>query len=284
MKFYNINIETLEQKHLNSCYALHFEKIVSDSKVLDVGCANGKFGEFLNQEKNCTVVGLDCCKEAIDEAKAKNIYKELFLIDLNNLNNELEEYTDYFDYILFSDVLEHLYSPEKLIKKLKPFLKNDGKILLSVPNISHGSIKLKLLKNKFEYTESGLLDNTHIKFFTLDNLVNMLSDLNLQICNLDRVFLDIEASEQYAILSDYPLAVRNFVQKDFESYTYQFVVQAKTDEAADNSKYLKISDYDRKKQAEFLKTIKKPILRRIGRSIEKSLKKLRKKHNKASQR
>jgi len=160
---------------------------------------------------------------------------------------------------------------------LQELIKEDGHFIISVPNIAHGSIKLKLLKNKFEYTEQGLLDDSHIRFFSLDNIVNLMTKTNLEISTMKRVFVDIEASEQNAALLDIPFWVKEYVYKDFESYTYQFIINAKpakTKESCkkNNSNFLVVSEEEKRKLNLFLKSVRKPLIRRFLRQIEKLIK------------
>ena len=148
---------------------LPVHKIPHGSKVLDVGCATGFYGDFLHKEKNCTVIGLDISEQSLKQARERNCYERLYPLNLNSYNDELIEYEDYFDCILMGDVLEHLINPGDILEKFKKLLKKEGFFIISLPNIAHGSVKLNLLKNRFEYTENGLLDNTHVRFFTLKN-------------------------------------------------------------------------------------------------------------------
>lgn len=76
-----------------------------------------------------------------------------------------------FDYIIFTEVLEHLYNPEEVIKSVYNLLKDDGLLMFSVPNICHGDIIIKLFYDYFTYTDTGLLDNTHVHFWGFNNIV-----------------------------------------------------------------------------------------------------------------
>ena len=86
-----------------------------------------------------------------------------------------EEWVEYFksrqfDYILFADVLEHLYDPQAVLKKAAALLCEGGTILASIPNVAHGDILVNLWDGKWNYTNVGLLDQTHIRFFAKNNL------------------------------------------------------------------------------------------------------------------
>jgi len=257
----------------------HFKKISyieNNSKVLDVGCANGDFGYFLINEKNCEVTGIDYNFENVKKIKEEKLYKNVFCMDLDNLEiNSFEKYRNYFDHIVCGDVIEHIKNPFEVLKVFKSLLNENGTFVFSVPNISHGSIKLNLLKNLFEYTSTGLLDDTHIKFFTLKNLINLMNLLELQIENLDRIYKDIDKTEQKINFENYPKAVIDFVEKNLESYVYQYIIQVsnkKTDNLIENNnKFLEVSDKQLQEKHEILSeiSIKNNIQKRINEFSQK---------------
>ncbi len=98
-------------------------------------------------------------------------------IDTNPWYEELIGQT--FDHIIFSDVLEHLYDPWEALKKATQLLKPQGTMLTSIPNIAHSSIVINLLKGNFDYQNLGLLDNTHIRFFTKKSILELLNRAGL---------------------------------------------------------------------------------------------------------
>lgn len=270
----------IDLNDLNSCYTLCLNHIKDGSKVLDVGCASGIVGEILFNEKKCTIVGIDNSSEFIKIAESKNIYKELFLLDLNKIDNELEKYNKYFDYIYMGDVIEHLYNHKHFLTKMN--LLTNKYLIFSIPNISHGSIKLSLLKNKFEYTPMGLLDETHIRFFTLDSIINTMTELNLEIVNLDRIYAAFESTDQKISFSEYPDSVLTYIDNDPESYVFQYVIKAKLNINKDdkdlqksNKQFSKITDEELKKILPIKNKSKKRrnFLRILLSNIEKKIRK-----------
>lgn len=266
-KIYNRTIDDIKNTQVSN--------IPDNSSVLDVGCATGFLGEYLVNEKNCKVFGVDISEQSIKLASNRNCYERLFCIDLNNYNNELFGYTNFFDYIVMGDILEHLLNPELILSKFKSYLKKDGIIIVSLPNISHGSIKLNLLKNRFEYTENGLLDNTHIKFYTLKNIIDLMSRQNLEILNLKRVYVDIYSSEQNLNKFEFPFIIKNYVCSSPESYVYQYVITVKysiDSKPYNNNKFLNFSKNDKYEFNNFKKSIRLPLKRRVIKPIEEFIK------------
>ena len=86
-----------------------------------------------------------------------------------------------YDVISFIDVIEHLAAPITVIKRIKPMLKEDGVILFSIPNMAHLSVRLALMKGEFTYTQTGLLDQTHLHFYTGDYIQRIFNDAGCEI-------------------------------------------------------------------------------------------------------
>lgn len=143
--------------------------IKPNQKVLDVGCADGALGEKIKKEFGNFVVGIEVSKKMGAEAKKK--LDEVIIGDIEEINLNLERNS--FDTIVLADVLEHVTQSEKVLQKIKPFLKSDGTLLVSVPNVANIFVRLKLLLGGFEYQESGIMDETHLRWFTLKSLKEM---------------------------------------------------------------------------------------------------------------
>lgn len=156
----------------NNSLSIIARQIRRKSIILEFGPANGRLTRYLKEQLDCKVYLVEIDKEAGHEALQ---YAEHLLVDdIENLN-WIKEYSKVkFDYAIFADVLEHLRDPLTVLRSLKSVLKEDGRVLLSVPNISHNSVLINLLNNRFEYTEIGLLDSTHIHFFTKFSLEKMI--------------------------------------------------------------------------------------------------------------
>ncbi|MDP3788857.1 MAG: class I SAM-dependent methyltransferase [Candidatus Omnitrophota bacterium] len=142
-------------------------------RVLDVGCGFGLMGKRLKQKNSAIeVVGLEAEGKAAETAK-KNIDK-VITGDVEGLKMPFQD--RYFDCLVYGEVLEHLKNPWQVLKEHASYLKKGGCCILSMPNISHYSIIEGLLRDKWDYKDSGILDNTHLRFFTINGIRKMLND------------------------------------------------------------------------------------------------------------
>jgi len=148
----------------NSAWKIVYDLVEPNQKILDIGCSSGNLGQELISKKTCRVHGVDISKEDVDIAK-KKLHKA-WVFDVET--DVIEKIKDRYDAVLLIDVIEHLNDPIKALQKIRNFMKKDGKIVFSIPNMAHTSIRLELLKGKFNYTETGLLDYTHLHFYTGD--------------------------------------------------------------------------------------------------------------------
>jgi 2-polyprenyl-3-methyl-5-hydroxy-6-metoxy-1,4-benzoquinol methylase len=163
-----------------------FKNAVTESnlKILDIGCGTGILGSYFKKIQNCTVYGVEINENAYKEAllNLDNVIKgNIELIDLPFEKSN-------FDIIIMGDVLEHLINTISSIKKLQYFLKDDGRILISVPNIRHWKIMLKLLfQDSWKYESSGILDYTHMRFFTKKSLLELFKENDIKVIFSERI-------------------------------------------------------------------------------------------------
>lgn len=146
-------------------------------RVLDVGCGHGNMAKRLKSERDIEVIGIEKEGRAVNTAK-DNVDK-LIIGDVEDLKLPFEQ--GYFDCIVYGDILEHLKEPWKVLKKHTYFLRKGGYCMASIPNISHYSVIKGLMNNKWEYTASGIMDETHLRFFTLEGIRRMFKDAGYAI-------------------------------------------------------------------------------------------------------
>lgn len=151
-------------------------------RVLDVGCGAGALGAALKGERDgIEVCGLELSPDAAARARERiDTVVEANLDDLADLPFEPAS----FDAMIFGDVLEHLHDPARLLRTLRPWLADDGALVCSIPNVGHWSVVLPLLlKDRWPYADAGLLDRTHVHFFTLSEAQIMLGECGFTLAS-----------------------------------------------------------------------------------------------------
>lgn len=149
-----------------------------NKRILDVGCATGRIAEKLRREKNCYVVGIEINQEM---AKiAQNRCDKLIIADVELLKS-IDFPEGYFDIILFADVLEHCRNPGEILQNFRKYLSDTGYILVSVPNAANWEIRIKLLLGKFDYAGGTILDDGHLKFFTLQSIKRLIREAHFDV-------------------------------------------------------------------------------------------------------
>lgn len=193
------------------------------SAVLDVGIGGGALGTYLRDHKACVVDGITY--NADEAAIAGTAYREVKVADLDAVRiNELFGDRRYRA-IVCADVLEHLRDPALVLKAARAMLEPDGRVLISVPNVAYLGLIGELLGGEFRYRHEGLLDQTHVRFFTHRSLLRFLTDLGWRVDRLERVELDLADSEFVPALDAMPPGVREQLLSNPEGLTYQFVAE-----------------------------------------------------------
>lgn len=139
--------------------------------ILDVGCASGRLGAALKKRQDCFVMGVEYEPEIANEAKY--LLDDVIVGDIEEKIDTLP--SDYFDCIILADVLEHLRSPEEVLEKLGRKLKETGTVVASIPNVRHWSVIRPLLEGEWKYEDAGILDRTHLRFFTKKSALNIFT-------------------------------------------------------------------------------------------------------------
>ncbi|MEY2959754.1 MAG: Ubiquinone biosynthesis O-methyltransferase, partial [Actinomycetota bacterium] len=144
--------------------------------VLELGCSVGYMTRVMH-ERGSRIVGVEIDPEAARHAEP---YLDRLIVgdlDVEPLVDDLPAAS--FDLVLAADVLEHLRDPAACLRSLIRLLRPTGSIIISVPNVAHVDVRLELLDGRFRYRENGLLDRTHVKMYTLEELSDLLATVDL---------------------------------------------------------------------------------------------------------
>jgi SAM-dependent methyltransferase len=192
-------------------------------RILDVGCASGYLGKIL-RERGHHLTGIESDPAAAEDASG--YYDAFHQSDIETFSFP---YRREFDYILFADVLEHLRDPAAVLRRAIPALTDSGKVIVSVPNIANWVIRLNLLFGKFNPADRGILDKTHLHFFTLRTLTKMLDEVPCRVLDVTptpvplQLVLPFTEGDVFAPLH----ALHYGVTRSWKTvFAYQFVVTA----------------------------------------------------------
>ncbi|WP_037051812.1 class I SAM-dependent methyltransferase [Psychroserpens burtonensis] len=146
--------------------------------VLEVGCGQGAFAAQIKDYNDAEVWGIEYMKE--EGNLAKNILDKVFIGGVEDFIKDLPD--NYFDAIYFNDVLEHLAYPDAVLRDLKSKLKANGLVISSIPNLRHFRVlKMLVIDGNWDYAEHGVMDKTHLRWFTKKSIRKMYESLGYEI-------------------------------------------------------------------------------------------------------
>lgn len=141
-------------------------------RVLEIGCASGQTLAYLKERGAELTVGVEYSPEVAERARSRGI-DHVLVGDVESIDIGFEKNS--FDVILAGHVLEHLVDPWSLLRRLHALLKPDGRLVGALPNIRHHSVVIPLLlRGTWQYQDSGIMDRTHLRFFTRQSLQHLL--------------------------------------------------------------------------------------------------------------
>lgn len=141
------------------------EWVAAGSHVLEVGPGDGVITRWLRANKACTSVGVEYVAQAAEIGRTAFDHMIVGSIEAPDVQAQAESRGPY-DAVIFADVLEHLVDPWRVLRGVRPMLKPTGRVLISMPNVAHWTVRLNLLRGHFDYTDGYLMDRTHLRWFT----------------------------------------------------------------------------------------------------------------------
>lgn len=205
----------------------------SQGAVLDLGSGPGLVSSWLVRDGR-DVTCVDADSELLGLARDNGVE--------NTVEADLEDsgWIDRvpkgpFGLIILADVLEHLREPARVLEAIREheLLADDGCLVISVPNVAHEAVIAGLLGQRFDYTDTGLLDATHIRFFTHDSLHSMLEAAGYSVTRLERTTRTLEQTEQFAQVEFVTTPLREAMRDHLrDTRTYQFIVRAEPRDVA----------------------------------------------------
>ncbi len=207
----------------NTSHVIVLDLVGPGKHVLDVGCSTGYLAKALGR-RGCTVTGIELDPEAAEHARP--YLRDVIVADLDATGLASLGIEDRFDVVVFADVLEHLKDPEGILRAAADLLRPDGYVVISIPNVAHGSVRLALLEGRFEYSDVGLLDETHVRFFTRSSLRAMVEASGFASRDMRRTTAPIFGTEIRIDPGGVPPEVIPELERDADVDTYQFVFSA----------------------------------------------------------
>ncbi len=199
------------KKRVGIKYQKVLELIKNSCSVLEIGCHTGYLGEVLRKRGN-KVWGVEINSEAAQ--RAEPFYEKIIVGDIED-DETWDKLPQKFDVILFLDVLEHLIDPWEILIKSKKFLKPEGFILVTLPNIAFYSIRRALLFGRFDYQDAGILDKTHLRFFTFHSAQELIRDCGYSIKDYYVTLSELPFEHRLPFLKGFYDRIRPFFSKYF---------------------------------------------------------------------
>jgi GT2 family glycosyltransferase/2-polyprenyl-3-methyl-5-hydroxy-6-metoxy-1,4-benzoquinol methylase len=199
-------------------------RIAPGSTVLDLGAATGALGRRL-LEAGCVVDGVEHDPDAA--AQARSSYRRLAELDLDTADLREHFPPCAYDVVVCADVLEHLRDPGRVLDQVRDLLAAGGRALLSIPNVGYAGVLAGLLRGEFKYRPTGLLDETHLRFFTRRSLLELLRTHGYSALSVSSLRLDVQDSEfRDTGIDELPVPVLRAIVALPDALSYQFLVEA----------------------------------------------------------
>ena len=207
----------------NDAHGISLQLVGKNKKVLELGAASGHVTQALKALNN-TVTAVE--RDGRFKDRLLELADEVVITDLDWLDLREKLAGQKFDVVLAGDVLEHCSRPELVLLQLHELLEINGYVVISLPNIAHGDVRLSLLAGAFDYRDTGLLDRTHLRFFTRSSIETFLTDNDFKMDEIFASTASIGATEFGPPKASIPIEAIKFVEQDRDAMVYQFIVKA----------------------------------------------------------
>jgi len=210
----------------NHSYTKSADLVGDGKRVVDFGCWTGFMAKALGG-RGCAVTGIEIDPEAAEAAS--EFCERVIVGDLDQLDLAEALGGSSFDVGLFGDVIEHLKDPRRVLCAMRGLLAPGGHIVVSVPNVAHASVRLALLKGQFDYSETGILDNTHLRYYTRESIGDLLESCGYMVEVMDWTEQKITEEQLHEALD--PLGLSNLQEvveafSQWEAVAYQYIIKA----------------------------------------------------------
>src|SRR5215831_4387263 len=169
---------------LSGKYRSVYDLVPCNGRVLELGCSTGFFSEYL-AKKSATVVALDCDPPSVKACQDRGISAFEFDLSSGDIYSLLADHAP-FDAVVAMDVLEHLARPQDLLARLHRLMDRNGRLIVTGPNVAYWHTRWELMRGRWNYTEAGIMDETHLRWFTRATWRKLLEESGFEIV-VDRV-------------------------------------------------------------------------------------------------
>lgn len=219
---YSQNIASFDE---STHYGRLLQLVGRNKRVLELGSSTGYLTDAMQSQFDCNVLGIEIDREAAAISQARG--NEVLQLDLDVVDLFEVLHGRKFDVVLCADVLEHLRNPERVLRACYELLEEDGSLVASIPNAAHADVRLALLGGQLPFRSMGLLDNTHVKFFTRASIEELFEAACFRVDTVSRNRWGISKTEVQPNLSARMVSLERLLMHDPESETYQFIVSCR---------------------------------------------------------
>ena len=197
------------------------------SRVLDLGIGSGALGQRLHEQLACTLDGVTINPK--ERSVAARWYQRIDVLDLDQdgWDNGFDDGA--YDIIVCADVLEHLKRPELVLRACRRLLRPQGMLLVSIPNVAYAGLIASLMQGDFEYGNEGLMDRTHLRFFTRKSFQKLLAAQGWSVKRIEAIEQPLHETEYTLAFDALPPAVARHLLAQPDASTYQLIFVAGAD-------------------------------------------------------